>query len=351
MQSAEHQLTVDLSKRITPDIWLDVLIYFEHNLEQSSAAALYDALFEKGTDFAANVYLNEEDYTFFIDKIRTILERYATINPHAWVELGLQHILCRRHVVEKEKASLYLKRGIDAGVEWARPLYLYYNYLGLLADIDRDIAKAELDALALGGDLWGIAYAAHIDVWTDKYEEVFDRIQLLKQSLERKILRHYYEALQFYYARKEDKSKRLETLEEGITMAESRYCRFVLNEIKRAEAASIGEQELLVPEYRELFEYGMMDAAVQIALIKLQALGNNRISKNRCGISRKHTTIIIIMRVIVSPVCISIRRLCRTSKRDYLYCVCSTRKTGMWKLRLNSLKFSSKVGSSQGMKN
>lgn len=275
LQSAEHQLTVDLSKRITPDIWLDVLIYFEHNLEQSSAAALYDALFEKGTDFAANVYLNEEDYTFFIDKIRTILERYATINPHAWVELGLQHILCRRHLVEKEKASLYLKRGIDAGVEWARPLYLYYNYLGLLADIDRDNAKAELDALALGGDLWGIVYAVHIDVWTDKYEEVFDRIQLLKQSPERKILRHYYEALQFYYARKEDKSKRLQTLEEGITMAESRYCRFVLNEIKRAEAASIGEQELLVPEYRELFEYGMMDAAVQIALIKLQALGNN----------------------------------------------------------------------------
>lgn len=279
LQSAEHQLTVDLSKRITPDIWLDVLIYFEHNLEQSSAAALYDALFEKGTDFAVNVYLNEEDYTFFIDKIRTILERYAAINPHAWVELGLQHILCRRHAVEKEKASLYLKRGIDAGVEWARPLYLYYNYLGLLADIDRDIAKAELDALALGGYLWGIAYAAHIDVWTDKYEEVFDRIQLLKQSPERKILRHYYEALQFYYARKEDKSKRLEALEEGITMAESRYCRFVLNEIKRAEAASIGEQELLVPEYRELFEYGMMDAAVQIALIKLQALANNNQEK------------------------------------------------------------------------
>jgi hypothetical protein len=73
-------------------------------LEQSGAAELYDALFEKGIDFAANVYLNE-DYTFFIDKIRTILARYAAINPHAWVELGLQHILCRRHVVERKKAS------------------------------------------------------------------------------------------------------------------------------------------------------------------------------------------------------------------------------------------------------
>ncbi len=279
LQSAEHQLTVDLSKRITPDIWLDVLIYFEHNLQQPSAAALYDALFEKGTDFAANVYLNEEDYSFFIDKIRTILERYAAINPHAWVELGLQHILCRRHVVDKEKASLYLKRGIDAGVEWARPLYLYYNYLGMLAAIDRDSAKAELDELALGGDHWGIAYAAHIDVWTDKYKEVFDRIQVLKQSPERKLLRHYYEALQFYYARKEDRGKRLETLEEGIAMAESRYCRFVLNEIKRAEATSLIEQELLIPEYQELFEYGMMDAAVQIALIKLQVLGNENREK------------------------------------------------------------------------
>ncbi len=279
LQSAEHQLTVDLSKRITPDIWLDVLIYFEHNLQQPSAAALYDALFEKGTDFAANVYLNEEDYSFFIDKIRTILERYAAINPHAWVELGLQHILCRRHVVDKEKASLYLKRGIDAGVEWAKPLYLYYNYLGMLAAIDRDSAKAELDELALGGDRWGIAYAAHIDVWTDKYEEVFDRIQVLKQSPERKLLRHYYEALQFYYARKEDKEKRQQTLEEGIAMAESRYCRFVLNEIKRAEATSLIEQELLIPEYQELFEYGMMDAAVQIALIKLQVLGNENRKK------------------------------------------------------------------------
>ncbi|WP_293898765.1 tetratricopeptide repeat protein [Sphingobacterium sp. UBA5670] len=279
LQSTEDQLTIDLSQRLTPDVWFDALAYFECNMHQPAAAELYDVLFEKGTDFAANVYLNDVDYTFFIDKVRTILERYATINSDAWVELGLQYILCRRDVVDKEKTSFYLKKGTDAGVKLARPLYLYYNYLGALADIDRDTAKAELDALALGGDLWAIAYNAHLDVWTDKFEEVFDRIQVLKHSPDRKLLRHYYEALQFYYSRKDNKAKRLDMLEEGIAVADSRYCRFVLNEIKRAEASSLGELELLIPEYQELFEYGMMDAAVQIALIKLQKLGSDKLEK------------------------------------------------------------------------
>lgn len=279
LQAAEYQLTIDLSQRLKPEVWFDALAYFECNMHQPSAAALYDALFEKGTDFAANVYLGDDDYTFFIDKVRTILERYAAINASAWVELGLQHILCRRHVVDKEKTSFYLKKAMDAGVKLARPFYLYYNCLGALAAIDRDTAKAELDGLALGGDLWAIAYTAHLDVWTDKFEEVFDRIQVLRQSQDRKLLRHYYEALQFYYSRKDNKGKRLETLEEGIAIADSRYCRFVLNEIKRAEATSLGELELLIPEYQELLEYGMMDAAVQIALIKLQALGRDKLEK------------------------------------------------------------------------
>lgn len=279
LKTTEYQTSIDLTKRITPAIWFDALVSFERHMDQPNSLQLYDALFEKGTDFAANLYLDDEDYSFFIQKVRGILERYAQINPNAWVELGLQYMLCRRHVVDKEKTCFYLKKGIDAGVKIAKPLFLYYNYLGVLTQLERETAKKELDQLASEDELWGIAYTAHVDVWTDDFETVFDRIQDLSQSQDKKLLRHYYEILQFYYARKNDKAKRVELLEEGIAVADSRYCRFILAEIKRAEAASVSELELLIPAYQELVEYGIMDAAVQIALIKLQILGNGKTDK------------------------------------------------------------------------
>lgn len=274
LQSGELNLTIDLSKSVPPELWFEALAHLELQLREPIASQLYDVLFERGADFAATLYLDEEDYSFFIHKIRALLEQYATINQEAWVELGLQYILCRRHFVDKEKATFYLKRGMEANTPICEPLYLYYNYLGILSDIEKDQAKADLDALAASGNLWGIAYSAHLQVWTDRFEEVPQQIQVLLESADPKLLRHYYEALQFYYARKEDKAKQLEVLEEGIAKADSRYCRFVATEMRRADSSSITELEQLIPAYEEIFAFGITDAAVQIALIKLQALGN-----------------------------------------------------------------------------
>ncbi|MDM1296854.1 sel1 repeat family protein [Sphingobacterium sp. N143] len=274
LQMGGSQGPAEIAERIAPERWFDVLAYFEVHISEPDAPQLYDALFEKGTDFPANLYLDDEDYQFFVVKTRELLERFAPTNPEAWVELGLQHILCRRVAVDKTKASFYLNKGVEQGVAIARPLYLYYNHLGLLSDIERNTAKEMLEELAAAGDPWGIAYAAHLMVWTDKFEEVFDNIQVLKHADDPKLLRHYYEALQFYYSRKGDKAKQIEVLQEGIDKAESRYCRFIMNEIKRTEATTMEQLQLLIPAYQEIFEYGITDAAVQLALIQLQAIGN-----------------------------------------------------------------------------
>ncbi|MCW8310747.1 sel1 repeat family protein [Sphingobacterium sp. InxBP1] len=273
VQSGELSFAADLPKTIPPVLWFDSLAYFEVHMDEPESDRLYDALFEKGADFPANLYLDDEDYLFFSEQVRYLLERYAQQHPQAWVELGMQYVLCRRHVVDKQKASLYLRKAIEAQVPVAQALYLYYNQLGVLSDLERDEAKIQLDALATSGNVWGIAYAAHLNVWTDRFEEVPEQIAVLRDSDDEKLLRHYYEALQFYFSRKADRGRQLEVLEEGIAKADSRYCRFVATELKRAAATTTNELQSLIPDYQEVFEYGITDAAVQIALIKLQMLG------------------------------------------------------------------------------
>lgn len=254
------------------DSYFGLLAYFEASMSQNQSNDIYQKLFDKGADFSASLYLNDTDYRFFVLKTRQLLEQYAKQDAEAWIELGLQHVLCRREHVNTQKASFYLTKAMDAGVPLAKPLYLYYCALGIIPDFEKMRAQQMLAALVDEGDLWAIAYYAHLEVWTDDFEKVPERIAPLKEQPEEKLRRHYYESQQFYLARRGDQEQRQAVLEEGIQSTGSKYCEFILTEIRRAQAKSQEELEALLPLYSMLFESGITDAAVQVALIKLGSI-------------------------------------------------------------------------------
>ncbi|WP_437919465.1 tetratricopeptide repeat protein [Sphingobacterium sp. LRF_L2] len=259
--------------------WFDGLALFETQIGQENASRIYRGLFDNGVDFPANLYLDDSDYAFFVSKSRELLARYGEKDHEAWIELALQHILCRRDYIDKEKALFFLKKAILAEVPAAKALFYYYNNLGLLNELNREEAKAELKMLADRGDLWAIAYFSHLEVWTDQFEDVYEKIQVLKHSEDNKIERHYYESLQFYYARRQERDLQVKVLEEGVRKTDSKYCKFVLTEIKRYDSLPGDNLTTLIPAYLETFEYGITDAAVQIALIKLAEISTDVATK------------------------------------------------------------------------
>ncbi len=275
IQQADEPLNNGLSDQADVESWFDVLALFEASFSQEKSKMLYHRLFDKGADFPANLYLDEDDYRFFVDKSRTLLLAYAPQYPEAWIELGLQHVLCRRSYVDKKQASFYLQKGIDAAVPAASALYFYYNALGILTDMEKEVAISKLNGLAHEGDLWAVAYNSHLEIWKEDFESVYEQIQPLAQQAEEKIQRHYYETLQYYHARRGELDLQRQALEEGIKRTDSSYCKFVLAELKRREATSADQLDALIPSYLLSFETGITDAAVQIALIKLSNLSAN----------------------------------------------------------------------------
>ena len=258
-----------------PEKWFEGLSHFEfilHHFDLTDvnylkrAIELFELLTYDGADFKASVYLEEEDYAFFIRKVSELSERFGVYYPEAYIENGIQHVVCRRGYRDAEKTNEQFSKAKIAGLEIAGAITNYYNYIGLLKDTDKETAKKNLEQLAAQGNHWGLIYSCYLKIWTDEWETILDDAAPLQNHPDDKIRKHYLQIAQGYYRRAQNTEKQREILEETIEKYNSSYARFILADIKIAEAgpdASISEE---LQELQNAFEYGIIDAAVSLAL-------------------------------------------------------------------------------------
>ncbi|MFZ4861126.1 SEL1-like repeat protein [Sphingobacterium sp. Mn56C] len=264
--------------KLSKENFFEYLALFEGLLLQYNSSeemlskldSLFNSLFESSTDYAASLYLDDEDFAFFFDKVLNLLDSYAALNPKAYLEIALQYILTRRTLTDASQSAVYFAKAIEANVAPAKALFLYYNYIKLLNVLPKEEAYQQLIHEAENGDIWALAYYSHFLVWEDDYEAKIAQIEPLKASDNKKIQRHYYETMQHYYARQNKPDMQLQLLNEGIEKTNSAYCKYMRTELQRSKAQTEAEFEALIPAYTESWETGISDSAVQIALLKLQ---------------------------------------------------------------------------------
>ncbi|QES88257.1 tetratricopeptide repeat protein [Rhizosphaericola mali] len=266
------------------DKWFYFLSVFEKLLEVSKnksvdailLKSIYEILINNSADFRASVYLNEEDYTFFHHKLTQQLEHYAQLNTEAWVELGLQFVLSRRFLQNKDLAKKYLEIAQEKGESVAAPLLNYYNYVSIFDFTDKDIALQNLKELAGTQNPWGIIYYNYIQSWGNDSASVPAAIEPLKDNSDKKVQRHYFQILQSYYRSIGDQENLDKTLEIAVNQYDSSYCKYLLTEMKLANTPPEADKTEIIQAFKETFEYGIIEAATSIALILLpQQLSEN----------------------------------------------------------------------------
>lgn len=266
------------------DKWFYFLSVFEKLLNVSKSKSvdaillksIYEILTNSSADFKASVYLNEEDYAFFHHKLTQQLEIYASLNSEAWVELGLQFVLCRRILQNKDLARKYLEIAENNNDIIATSLLNYYNYVNIFDFIDKEVALQNLKNLQESKNPWAIIYYNYIQSWGGDAASVTAAIEPLKDNADKKIQRHYFQILQSYYRSIGDQENLEKTLEIAVNQYDSYYCKYLQTEIKLSKTPQEDDKTEIIQAFKETYEYGIIEAATSIALILLpQELSEN----------------------------------------------------------------------------
>lgn len=135
---------------LQPAEWFKAFIILEEAVKTSFDTKQTEDFFMKlfrGYDYHAAVNLNDEDYTFFWQKINQLFDLFAPSSPEALIEQALQLFNPRREYRNYERLLELLEQAMKRGSENARVLLGYYLYMGFCGTIDKERGTELIDSV------------------------------------------------------------------------------------------------------------------------------------------------------------------------------------------------------------